>query len=60
MTEAPLQPRVDELEDELRETLRRYEIIFKATHDILYDLNLETSKVVWNEALYSEFGYPDD
>jgi two-component system, chemotaxis family, CheB/CheR fusion protein len=55
-----LQPRVDELEGELRETLRRYEIIFKATHDILYDLHLETSKVVWNEALSSQFGYDDD
>src|SRR5690348_1744278 len=48
---------VNRLERELRETVERYELIFKATHDILYDLNIQTSKVVWNKALQTQFGY---
>jgi PAS domain S-box-containing protein len=62
----PLQPRirqsarVDELENELQATLKRYETIFRATHDVLYDLDFVTSKVVWNEALYTQYGYPED
>ncbi len=49
--------RVIELEDELRETLGRYEMIFRATNDVVYDLNFLTSNVVWNEALFTQFGY---
>lgn len=46
------------LERALQESLERYELIFKATHDVLYDLDLKTGKVVWNEALRTQFGYP--
>jgi PAS domain S-box-containing protein len=53
---APLQG-IDHLERTLRETLERYELIFQATHDILYDLCLQTGKVTWNEALYTQYGY---
>ncbi len=48
---------VSQLEQELRDTLERYELIFKATNDILYDLNIQTGGVVWNSALYTQFGY---
>ena len=48
-----------DLEKELRESLERYELIFRATHDVLYDLNLSTGHVAWNEALHSQFGYPN-
>lgn len=44
----------------LRQTLERYELIFKATHDILYDLDLDSGTVVWNEALHVQFGYAAD
>ncbi len=46
-----------ELEIKLRETIERYELIFSATNDVLYELNLETGVVIWNEALYTQFGY---
>jgi two-component system, chemotaxis family, CheB/CheR fusion protein len=49
-----------ELENELRETIERYELIFRATNDILYELNLETGVVVWNDALYDGYGYSSD
>jgi two-component system CheB/CheR fusion protein len=42
---------------ELKQTLERYELIFQATHDILYDLDLESGTVVWNDALRAQFGY---
>lgn len=48
---------VRQLERELEATLERYELVWKATHDILYDLNLLDGTVVWNEALYEQFGY---
>jgi two-component system CheB/CheR fusion protein len=41
----------------LREKIRRYELIFQATHDALYDLNLEDGTVEWNDALYTQYGY---
>lgn len=41
----------------LREKIRRYELIFQATHDALYDLNVEDGTVEWNDALYTQYGY---
>jgi PAS domain S-box-containing protein len=41
----------------LQDALKRYELIFQATHDVLYDLDLETGKVSWNDALYTQYGY---
>src|SRR5882762_9232906 len=41
----------------LQDAVRRYELIFRATNDVLYDLDLETGQVVWNEALYTQYGY---
>ena len=42
---------------ELREKIQRYELIFRATQDVLYDLNLQDASVEWNEPLYSQYGY---
>jgi len=42
---------------DLQEKLRRYELIFRATNDVLYDLNLEDATVDWNDALYTQYGY---
>jgi PAS domain S-box-containing protein len=44
----------------MREKLRRYELIFRATRDVLYDLKLEDGSVEWNEALYTQYGYAPD
>lgn len=55
----PLPDRTETIED-LREKLRRYELIFQATNDVIYDLNLEDGTVVWNEALYTQYGYEHD
>jgi len=46
-----------DLEDELRQSVERYELVFRATNDVLYDLNMDTATVIWNEALYTQFGY---
>ncbi|HSX30470.1 MAG TPA: PAS domain-containing sensor histidine kinase [Candidatus Saccharimonadales bacterium] len=43
--------------DVLHEKLQRYELIFRATNDVLYDLNLSDATVDWNEALYTQYGY---
>lgn len=47
-------------ERQLRETLERYELIFRATNDVLYELDLIAGTVVWNEALYTQYGYSKD
>lgn len=47
----------DELEKQLLDTVKRYELIFKATNDVLYDLDMLEGTVIWNEALYSQYGY---
>jgi PAS domain S-box-containing protein len=49
-----------DLESQLQETIKRYELIFKATNDVLYELDLPKGSVVWNEALYTQYGYSRD
>lgn len=46
-----------ELERKLSETVERYQLTFQATNDVLYDLDLQEGTVVWNEALYTHYGY---
>lgn len=36
----------------------RYELISKATNDIIWDSDLINNEISWNEALASTFGYP--
>jgi len=45
---------------ELQEAVRRYELIFQATNDVLYDMDLVQASVEWNEALYTQYGYTRD
>jgi len=42
---------------ELQQKVQRYELIFAATNDVVYELNLETAKVAWNDSLYTQYGY---
>lgn len=37
--------------------MERYELVFKATHDVLYDLDITTGTMSWNNELYDRFGY---
>ena len=39
------------------DALKRYELLFQATHDILYDVDFQNADVVWNDALYTQYGY---
>jgi sigma-B regulation protein RsbU (phosphoserine phosphatase) len=48
---------IPDIERQLRETIERYELIFKATNDVLYELDLQTGNVIWNEALTTQYGY---
>jgi PAS domain S-box-containing protein len=46
-----------ELEQELRERIERYDLLFKATNDVVYDLDIIKALVTWNDALYTQYGY---
>lgn len=52
------QRHISQLEQALQETVERYELVFKATHDILYDLDVQTGTMSWNNELKDRFGYP--
>lgn len=54
------QRHISQLEQALQETVERYELVFKATHDILYDLDIQTGTMSWNNELYDRFGYAAD
>lgn len=41
----------------LMQSDERFRTVTKATHDLVYDLNLETGEIWFNEALQSEYGY---
>jgi PAS domain S-box-containing protein len=44
-------------EDELRRTEERYRLAVKATNDAIWDWDLATDHVLWNEAVRTLFGY---
>lgn len=43
-----------------RETEERYRLAVKATNDAIWDWDLTSNKVQWNEAIEALFGYPLD
>ena len=49
-----------DLETRLQETVQRYQLVFRATNDVLYELNIETQTALWNEALFTQYGYDPD
>jgi len=51
---------VNELENELRDTIRRYELLFQATNDVVYEFDIQSGRVVWNDALFYYYGYSRD
>ncbi len=47
----------NDLERRLLETVQRYQLVYKATNDVLYDFDLRQGKILWNDALYTQYGY---
>ncbi len=41
----------------LKESLERYDIVSKATSDTIWDMDLSTDRMLYNENIYSIFGY---
>lgn len=44
-------------EAEVRENLERYNIVSRATSDTIWDLNLQTDVIHYNDVIYDMFGY---
>ncbi len=49
-----------ESEAALRESERRFKLLSRATNDVVWDWDLLTGKVWWNDAVRIRFGYPKD
>jgi PAS domain S-box-containing protein len=45
-------------ENEIKVSNERFEMISRATNDVVWDWDLIANKVGWNEKYYSHFGYP--
>jgi PAS domain S-box-containing protein len=48
-----------ENEIKLKDSVERYNIVAKATSDIIWDRDFSTGKITWNKGLQGVFGYPD-
>lgn len=46
------------IEESLRISNERFNIVSKATNDAIWDWDLNTGHVFWNDAIFSMFGYP--
>lgn len=49
-----------ERDHELRETAERYRLASRATRDAIWDWDLQTNQVLWNDAVRDLFGYAPD
>lgn len=45
------------IEESLRKSIERYNIVSKATNDAIWDWDFELDSVIWNDAVTSLFGY---
>jgi PAS domain S-box-containing protein len=45
------------IEEQLRQSEERFQIVARATNDVLWDWNLHTNNVWWNQAVHTAFGY---
>lgn len=48
-----------QLRYQLQESNDRYALVAKATNDVIYDLNIASGIVIWNDTLYSKYGYSE-
>lgn len=46
-------------QEELEETNKRFQIVSKATSDVIWDWDLESNKTKWSENLFSLFGWTE-
>jgi PAS domain S-box-containing protein len=46
-----------EMEEALRESHDRYELVQRATHDVIWDWDIPNGRVLWNEEITRMFGY---
>jgi PAS domain S-box-containing protein len=46
------------IEVELRDREERYRLVSRATNDVIWDWDMTTGELQWNEAVSSTFGYP--
>ena len=46
--------------EEIRRAHERYELVARATNDVIWDWDAEKGVIVWNEALRTMFGYDPD
>jgi PAS domain S-box-containing protein len=51
---------LEKSEVEILKANERYQLIAKATNDCVYDWNLTTNQIGWNEGLARLFGYPPE
>lgn len=47
-------------EEALRKSEERFQIVARATNDVIRDWDLLTGRVWWNQSFYSTFGYSDE
>ena len=47
-------------EEELRESLERFELVARATDDAVWDFNVKTGKAWWSDTFYDKYGHPRD
>jgi PAS domain S-box-containing protein len=47
-------------EEELRESLERFELVARATDDAVWDFNVKTGKAWWSDMYYEKYGHPRD
>jgi two-component system, NarL family, sensor histidine kinase UhpB len=50
----------DRREQELREALKRYDVLMQATQDAVWDMNLVTGETYTNDTLKEMFGYDEE
>ena len=52
----------DKIENDLKLkiSIERYNIVSKATSDVIWDWDLMADQIIWNNGLNSVFGYPED
>ncbi|HUQ67546.1 MAG TPA: PAS domain S-box protein [Flavitalea sp.] len=48
------------IEESLRLSNERFNIVSKATNDAIWDWDLKSGHVFWNDAIYALFGYPQN
>jgi two-component system sensor histidine kinase UhpB len=48
------------IEESLRLSNERFNIVSKATNDAIWDWDLKTGHVFWNDGIYTLFGYPQN